>query len=290
MAVMEAWHPDRLTELSDLWNEAAPAEPLVEDELEACWRPGSTVIGDEDGVVVTHAAGTTVSLDLVAVRPGARRRGVGTRLVSAAIEAVGGDGVQWGASVPWYLWPGIESTRTEALALAESMGFEHRLPAIQNMTVDTHWQVGRTPATGLIVRRAAPETAAPMLDLVVTEYAAWVDELTRAVDHGTAHTVFGDTVSDDSSSGVGVPLGVGAHSVNRLGWIGPMATFAAGRGRGVGSEALGAVCADLASAGYATGEIAWVGPIRFYAKVSGATTGRTYLPLTKRLRPPASGL
>jgi GNAT superfamily N-acetyltransferase len=285
MAVMEAWHPERLTELADLWNEAAPGEPLVEDELEACWRPGSTVIGDAHGVVVAHPAGSTVSLDLLAVRPEARRRGVGTRLVSSAIEAVGGDRVQWGASVPWYLWPGIESTRTEALALAEAMGFEHRSPAIQNMTVDTHWQVGHVPSAGLTARRADPRTARPMLDLVDQEYPAWVDELTRAVDHGTAHVVFDETSSDGTA-----PLGVGAHSVNRLGWIGPMATFAAGRGRGVGTEALAAVCADLASAGYTAAEIAWVGPIRFYAKVSGATTGRTYLPLSKRLRPPASGL
>jgi hypothetical protein len=124
-----------------------------------------------------------------------------------------------------------------------------------------------------------------MLDRVATEYPGWVDELTRAVDHGTAHVVV-----DHSSPDAELPVGVGAHSVNRLGWIGPMATFAEATGRGVGTEALAAVCADLASAGYASAEIAWVGPIRFYAKVSGATTGRTFLPLSKRLRPPASGL
>ena len=284
MTVMEAWHPERLTELADLWNEAAPDEPLVEDELEACWRPGNTVIGDDHGAVVTHRTGSTVSLDLLAVRPEARRRGAGTRLVVAAIEAVGGDRVQWGASAPWYLWPGIESTRTEALAFAESMGFEHRSPAIQNMAIDTHWQVGGAPPAGLIVRRADPETAGSMLDLVANEFPVWVDELTRAVEHGTAHIVF------DDSSDHAVPVGVGAHSVNRLGWIGPMATFASARGHGVGTEALRAVCADLASAGYARAEIAWVGPIRFYAKVGGATIGRTFLPLSRRLRPPASGL
>ncbi len=279
MALMEVWPKRRLTDLADIWNAAAPGEPLVEDELEACWRAGSSVIGSDDGAVVAHHDRGVTFLDLIAVRPGARRRGLGTALVTAAIEAFDADVVRWGGSVPWYLWPGIDASATEALALAESMGFVNRAPAIQNLNVDPRWQVGLTTARGLRVHRADPEASAPLLDALAAEYPGWVDEVTRGLDHGTVHEV----VDPD-----GEPLGLGAHSVNRLGWIGPMATFGHARGSGVGTAALAAVCADLASAGYPSCEIAWIGPVRFYAKVAGATAGRTFLPLSRTLRP-ASG-
>jgi GNAT superfamily N-acetyltransferase len=275
MAFMEAWPSRRLTDLADIWNDAAPGEPLVEDELEACWRDGSSVIGGADGAVVAHHDQGVTFVDLLAVRPGARRRGVGTALVTAAIEAFDADVVQWGGSVPWYLWPGVDATAIEVLALAESMGFENRAPAIMNLNVDPRWQVGLTPSPDAGVHRAVPEASAPLLDALAAEHPGWVDEVTRGLDHGTVHVV----VDSD-----GAPLGLGAHSVNRLGWVGPMVTFGHARGKGVGTVALAAVCADLASAGYATCEIAWVGPVRFYAKVAGATAGRTFLPLSKTLR------
>lgn len=273
MTVMEAWPSGRLSELADIWNEAAPHEPLVEDELEACWRAGSAVVGTPAGAMVAHTEDNTLFIDLLAVRPGARRRGLGSQLVAAAIDMFAADGVQWGASVPWYLWPGIDTSCTEALGLAESMGFENRRPAIQNMTVDPLWQVGRA-STELRVVRADPAESSGVLEAVAAEYPGWVDEFRRGIEQGTVHVV---------CDGDG-PLGAGAHSVNRLGWIGPMATFARGHGRGVGTEALAAVCADLASAGYGACEIAWVGPVRFYAKAAGATMGRTFLPMTKQIR------
>jgi len=68
---------------------------------------------------------------------------------------------------------------------------------------------------------------------------------------------------------------VGCHSVSRAGWVGPMATDPAWRGRGVGSAALGAICADLMAAGATSAEICWVGPVRFYA-AAGATVSRAF--------------
>lgn len=283
MTPIEPWSADRLSDLADLWNEASPGEPLVEDELEPCWRSGSLVLGHDDGVVVAHTAGPRGFLDLIAVRPGARRSGIGRALVDAAcgeLEAAGATTVQAGGSVPWYLWPGVDAADTAAMALAEACGFGGG-PVAPNMVLDVRWQVGdRAPrsAPGVRVERLEPSTAAAVVAAVEREHPRWVDEVGRGVDQATAHGAFRE----------GEPLGVGTHSVNRLGWIGPMATFAAGRGSGVGSVVLAALCRDLASAGYREAEVAWVGPVRFYAKVAGARMGRTFVARRRHLTRPAS--
>ena len=77
-------------------------------------------------------------------------------------------------------------------------------------------------------------------------------------------------------------MGFACHSVNRAGWIGPMATAPRVRGRGVGLALLGAVCRDLDAAELDEAEIAWVGPDAFYEK-AGATLSRRFAVLGRRL-------
>jgi hypothetical protein len=71
-------------------------------------------------------------------------------------------------------------------------------------------------------------------------------------------------------------VGFACHSVNRAGWIGPMATDPRwGRG-GIGASLLSALCQDLMIAGRRDAEIAWVGPVGFYAKTAGAAVSRVF--------------
>jgi predicted N-acetyltransferase YhbS len=74
----------------------------------------------------------------------------------------------------------------------------------------------------------------------------------------------------------GATIGFGCHSVNRFGWIGPMATDPALQHAGVGSAVVGAICADLAARGCTTGEISWVSNLRFYGKC-GARVSRVFM-------------
>ena len=74
----------------------------------------------------------------------------------------------------------------------------------------------------------------------------------------------------------GATLGLGCHSVNRHGHIGPMATDPQRQRRGIGHAVLGALCADVAEMhGLDETDISWVGPVGFYAK-AGARVSRVF--------------
>jgi len=78
-----------------------------------------------------------------------------------------------------------------------------------------------------------------------------------------------------AARGGGGTIGFACHSVNRTGWIGPMATDPGRQHAGVGRSLLGEVCASLSDAGHTEADIAWVGPIGFYAK-AGAVVSRVF--------------
>ncbi len=92
-------------------------------------------------------------------------------------------------------------------------------------------------------------------------------ELDRAVGLGTAFA---------ARNADGATIAFACHSVNRAGWIGPMATDPTLQHGGVGSAVLAAVCADLDRIGLASGEISWVSNLRFYGKC-GARVSRVFL-------------
>ena len=78
--------------------------------------------------------------------------------------------------------------------------------------------------------------------------------------------------------------GFGCHSVNRLGWLGPMGTDPVQRHGGIGTALLSAIATDLQAAGLSTVEVAWVGPVGFYANAAGATVSRTFRSLRASAR------
>jgi predicted N-acetyltransferase YhbS len=74
----------------------------------------------------------------------------------------------------------------------------------------------------------------------------------------------------------GETIAFGCHSVNRFGWLGPMATDPSLQHGGVGSAVVAALCADLAARDCRTGQISWVSNLRFYGKC-GARVSRVFL-------------
>ena len=111
------------------------------------------------------------------------------------------------------------------------------------------------------------ETGAGAHDFATEAYPHWVPELDRAVELGTAVA---------ARDGSGHTIGFACHSVNRAGWIGPMATDPTLQHGGVGSAVLAGLCADLDERGITTGEISWVSNLRFYGKC-GARVSRVFL-------------
>lgn len=279
---MDEWGSDRSSDLAALLDDALPDEGLTDDELLACcWDDPGVVLAPPDGsgaisaVVRTWGDRRIGFVRLLAVHPGARRSGVGTALVHAAeawLAEQGASEVRWGGSAPFYLWPGVDVRATAALCLAESTRYRAD-GAELNLSCPTTFRA--TPPEAVDVRRAlADDDAGALLDLARRSWPHWRAELDRGIEQGGAFGAFTDE---------GEACGFACHSVNRAGWVGPMATDPGAQHGGIGSALLGALCRDLMVAGRRDAEIAWVGPVSFYAKTAGASVSRVFRTFVKPL-------
>jgi GNAT superfamily N-acetyltransferase len=254
-------------ELARLVAAALPDERLTAADLETCcYGPDTEVLGDEHAAAVLTVKRPRdlpgAWLVLLAVHPDRRREGLGSALVgecAARARAAGATDLHLGTSFPRYVWPGVDFRFTAALALFEATGFEP-YGAACNMAIPTSFRAA-SPA-GVVIQREAGGGAAALASRC---YPHWVDEVERGTAGGTCHAA---RAEDDT-------IGFACHSVNRAGWIGPMATDPERQRAGVGRALLGAVCVELAADGRAEADIAWVGPIGFYAK-AGATVSRVF--------------
>ena len=248
--------PDALAALCEA---AMPEEHLTADELTyLCFGDHDEIIGDERGAATlqTQRFGDHVAvwLTLVAVHPAEQSHGRGkelVRAVAARARDLGAHDVLLASAVPRYLWPGVDVFNTRAGMLLETCGFERDWVGT-NMAIDTAFR--RPPPSGVVVER---ETGAGARAFAARTFPYWVPELDRAVMLGTAFA------ARDTQ---GATIGFGCHSVNRLGWIGPMATDPTLQHGGVGSAVVAALCADLEARGCTEGEISWVSNVRFYGK------------------------
>lgn len=277
------WDRGEAATLASIVDESLPSEGLTEDELVAvAWEDvdATVVVGAPDGAgaavgVVHEVGGRGVGfVQLVAVRPPARRQGLGQALVEAvatwAVDEQGASAVAVGGAAPFYVWPGVDVQATAALCLFESLGFRPRGAEV-NMSYPTSH---RAPAPeGVVLRRALEEgDVTAGLAFVARHWPNWVAETRRAVEHGSCHLALADD---------GAVVGFGCHSVNRLGWLGPMGTDPVRRHGGTGNALLGAIATDLMAAGLSTVEVAWVGPVGFYAQAAGASVSRTFRTLSR---------
>jgi GNAT superfamily N-acetyltransferase len=255
--------------LAALCASAMPNERLTPSELEyLCFGTDDEIIGDEHGAAVLQlqrfGAHIAAWLILVAVEPARQGKGAGKELVHAVADRARGHGARdllLASAIPRYVWPGVDLGNTRVGMLLESCGFERDWLGI-NMAIATTFR--RDPPAGFTVER---ETAGGAHDFAANAFPHWVPELDRAAALGTAFA------ARDSQ---GATVGFGCHSVNRAGWIGPMATDPNLQHGGVGSAVLAAICGDLAARGAPAGEISWVSNLRFYGKC-GARVSRLFM-------------
>lgn len=301
------WHPDRLPDLAQLWRVAAPDEAIPARELGVVCFEGasdpSIVLGTADGSAAVAAvarvrAGTLVGhVRLLAVHPSGRRRGLGRTLLAAAegwLRDQGAARVTLGADTPYYLWPGIDATNLAAQAVARQAGYQ-LVGAAVNLALPIGFRAP-TPV-GVQVEGVSAACADPVRAFVATHWPIWLPEFELGLARGTAFAAFADPVPGcRAGSRSRDVLGFANHSNLRPGWVGPMGTSPAHRGRGIGAALLAAVCADLgARAAEGAGErprhveIAWAGPLGFFADL-GARTSRVFLRYSRELDDaPAAG-
>ncbi|GAA1896689.1 GNAT family N-acetyltransferase [Asanoa iriomotensis] len=270
--------------------DAAEADAIVERLRSPGPVPGSTglrrttgsvaVVGSSVVGVVLGSTGygdaSVGHVDLVAVDPAHRRRGIGRALVervSAALGAFGVTSVAFVGNAPVYAWPGIDVRYTAAVCLAEACGFA-RTDIAWNMTADltegspalasTAEAEARLADAGVAVRRAVPADVPGLVEFAVSQFGpGWGAEIA-----GSAGIHF--AVRD------GDVLGFACWGSSRPSYFGPMGTAPAARGLGVGGVLLRRCLREQQAAGLSSAQIGWVGPVPFYSANAGARIERVF--------------
>ena len=236
---------------------------------------------------VSHRDRSIGHVDLVAVDPRERRRGVARALVSrieGALAGLGAGDVVIAGNAPYYAWPGIDVRYTPAVCAAMAFGFEQDQPA-WSMTVDvrdeqavaTSADEERLAAAGITVRRAGVADVPALVRFTAANFGeGWGGEITHSVGRDRA----GCHLAMDPD---GALLGFAAYGSSRPTWFGPMGTAPAARGLGLGNLLLRRCLADQRAAGHDRVQIGWVGPLPFYSKAVSARVERVFLLYRKQL-------
>ncbi len=237
------------------------------------------------GVLIGSVSGRDSAhghVDLVAVDPAHRRRGVGRALLSYAEEklaALGATEVLLAGNPPYYAWPGIDVRYTPAICAAQALGYTQDRTA-WNMTADLSYDGSpalrttepaerRLAGRGVTVRRAEPADLPALASFARSVFGGtWDAELAGSIgrDRAGCHLAERD----------GAVLGFAAWGSSRPSWFGPMGTAPAAEGTGIGGVLLRRCLADQRASGVTAAQIGWVGPVRFYSGSAGARIERVF--------------
>lgn len=263
--------------VATLWPRAVTSRPVV---ALGAYRDARLI-----GVLLGSLAAPSnpaAHVDLVAVEPAHRRRGVARALVARAEQQFAGLGareVRLAGNPPYYAWPGIDVRYTPAICAAEALGYARDSTA-WNMTADlsgaespalrtTAPAEQRLAGRGVTVRRAEPADL-PALTAFVSEAfdGTWAAEVAESIGRDRAGCHLAERDGD--------LLGFAAWGSSRPGWFGPMGTAPAAAGSGIGGVLLRRCLADQRAAGITQAQIGWVGPVRFYSGSAGAWIERVF--------------
>ncbi|WP_326562303.1 GNAT family N-acetyltransferase [Micromonospora sp. NBC_01796] len=307
-------------EALDLPDDAAEAGVIVARLRDTTTLPGAptrrrtvgfvAVVGSATvGVVlgsIAHRDSSLGHVDLIAVHPTHRRRGIGRALlarIEGALSGLGAGEVLLAGNPPHYVWPGIDVRYTPAICAAMALGYQQENTA-WNMTADLSYDESpalrstesaeqRLAEQGITVRRAEPDDAAMLVGFAQETFGvAWGGEVADSIGRTGAGCHIAvrdrvDTAADSSSGTAGSPevevLGFAAYGSSRPSWFGPMGTAPAAQGLGIGGVLLRRCLADQRAAGHQRAEIGWVGPVPFYASNSGARIERVFFLYRKQL-------
>lgn len=319
----------------DLPEDAAEAESIVARLCRRSPLPGAgapprtagfvaVAAGPSDGGAATPIGVVLGSLgardpdaghvDLLAVHPRWRRRGVGRALLGRieAMLTAWGVGELWLAgNPPHYAWPGVDVRYTPAICVAAALGYAHERTA-WNMTADlsgpeaaglrdTAAAEAALAAQGIEVRRATPADVPALVEFAGSTFGpVWAAEVADSVGRPGAGCHLAVRVDHDQRAdqgarvsadptGPGEVLGFAAYGSSRPSWFGPMGTAGSARGLGVGGVLLRRCLRDQFEAGQRSVQIGWVGPVPFYSATAGARIERVFFLHRKPVPPGPRG-
>jgi GNAT superfamily N-acetyltransferase len=167
------------------------------------------------------------------------------------------------------LWPGIDVHAMPAmLCLVEAKGFRASGTHL-HLSLPVSFRAG--VPDGVVIRRvidAGDEQA--VLALVQAERPDWMSPVRRSIDHGSCLAAFERL--DASAIAPPVAIGFASHSIDRAGWLGPMATAPAHRRRGIGRALLGEVARDLMIANFRDVEVTGADQVRLFVHAGGSVS------------------
>ena len=275
MATFDVFGADRIEDVAALCHQSLEDAPSRRELADSFFSPQQDVVvrgRPGVGIVASVCVGEQGYVRLLGVVPEQRRRGHGSALLRDAeqdVAACGATSVQVGADPPFYLYPGVESTRTPMLCLLERHRYE-RTGANFNMDVDLDDLPEDPGGHEVATADMADEIAAWMR----THWANWEAEVLRALRRSTL------LVSRDHA-GISAFC---AYDVNRVGLLGPIAVRGNLWGKGRGRPLLIGALHRMRAAGQRRIEVSWVGPIRPYAAVGGRV-GRVFFVYGRALSP-----
>lgn len=263
--------------VATLWPRAVASRPVVALGAHRHDQLIGVLLGS-----LSAPSGPAAHVDLVAVEPAYRRRGVARALMACAEQRLAGLGAReilLAGNPPYYAWPGIDVRYTPAICAAEALGYA-RDGTAWNMTADL--SCAESPAlrtTAPVEQRLAGQEVtirrAEPADLpALTAFASATFDDTWAAE--VAGSIGRDRAGCHLAERDGDPLGFAAWGSSRPSWFGPMGTAPAAAGFGIGGVLLRRCLAEQRAAGITRAQIGWVGPVRFYSGSAGAWIERVF--------------
>ncbi|HMG45084.1 MAG TPA: GNAT family N-acetyltransferase [Acidimicrobiales bacterium] len=225
------------------------------------------------------------SITFLAVEPAEQRRGHGTRLVGRALDDFRRDGlaaVRVGSGGDHYVWPGVPTSCTAALAFFERLGWaedDRTTDLVQDLRASdvVERMEGYPPPDGVDVAPAGPRLMADVIAFEDTHFPQWSryfrephDGVLIARDrHGS---ILGSLLLDGpgrTASPYWPLLG------DRCGAIGCVGVMPEQEGRGIGTAMVAAATRLLVDRGVHRCLIDWVVRVDFYGRL-GYRPWRTY--------------
>lgn len=270
----------------DLLHTRLLGEPNPEQAIRVTIRDGDRLLG----AMTTGMRGTGEDrfavVNLFAVHPDARRRGLATALLEETETRVLGAGfrsLRVGRSAPIYFWPGVDVRYTPALCLLQRHEYARSDEGI-NMYVDLHassWNTEEAEAAlavdGYEVRRLRPDDR--------EQFSGWLREVWGPTwEYEATASLQNDPVSTWLATRNGQICAFASYNVTAFpNGFGPTGTDEALRGRGLGRVLFYRCMSDLRHLGHSECEVCWVGPVGFYARVADAWIHRVFWSLEKQL-------
>lgn len=263
--------------LVELWQRAlSPKWPVMPDGV-ALLRDGFVAERNGRGIgMVAFAIDDGASILLIALTPEEQRHGIGTRLLSTAVDHLrdqGADRVGVGSGAGGYIWPGVPLDLPGADAFFDALGWDAD-HVVADLVADLQRDgldnllANFWPREGVSISQVTPCERAAVLAFEGANFPTWSrwfqdpdNDMVAACDRN-GEIVGSLLISGPGSATLYWPM-LGSDAAT-IGCVGVAPTH---QGRGIGSAMVAATSSILRRRGAGSCHIGWVARTSFYERL-----------------------